>query len=81
MTESDVKTIIKDENLKRINWYQENKLEENQVGIKKDKNKWIVYIIDERANIVDGSIIEFDNDEKAYEVLIRKARYGKKKFG
>jgi hypothetical protein len=81
MTESDVRTIITNEKLTRINWYQENKLKENQVVIGKKNNKWMVCVTDERASIVDGSVIEFDNEEEAYDVLIKKARYGKRKFG
>ncbi|MCY1714746.1 hypothetical protein [Caproiciproducens galactitolivorans] len=81
MKELAVKAIINNEKLTRVNWYQGDKLKENQVGIKKENSKWVVYVTDERANIVDGSTIEFDNDEEAYNALIRKARYGKKKFG
>lgn len=81
MNKIEVKEIIEKEELTRVNWYNEDELRENQVGIKLQNKKWIVYVTDERANIVDGSVIEFESEEEAYDVLIKKARYGKKKFG
>lgn len=81
MTELETKKIIEEEKLKRVNWFEESKLRENQVGIKKEGNTWIVYVTDERASVVEGSIAHFSSEEEAYEMLIRKGRYAKKRFG
>lgn len=75
---SDAERIIKDEDLYNINWYNESNLKENQVGIAKNDNGWIVYVTDERASIVPASISRFNSEDKALDTLIRKARYGKK---
>ncbi len=75
------KKIIADEGLHRVNWYDEENLRENQVGIRLDNGEWIIYVTDERASVVLGSISKFSSIEDALDVLIRKARYGKKIFG
>jgi len=78
MKETEAKKIIADEKLDRVNWYDEVNLRENQVGIKYDNGEWVVFVTDERANIVSGSIIKFSTEEDALDTLIRKARYNKK---
>ena len=75
------KKIITNEDLHGINWYNEDNLRENQVGIKLKNGEWIVYVTDERASVVLGSVIKFNSEEEALEVLIRKARCGKEIFG
>lgn len=75
---SDAERIIKEEDLYNINWYNENNMKENQVGIAKHENEWIVYVTDERASVVPASISRFSSEDKAFDTLIRKARYGKK---
>lgn len=81
MTKGEAILIIEKEELKRINWYNENELRENQVGIKYEDGKWVVFATDERASIVDTSVSIFDSEEEALEKLIRKARNGKILFG
>ena len=51
------------------------------MGIKKEGDVWIVYVTDERASIVDGSIARLQNEEEAYEMLLKKGRYAKKIYG
>lgn len=75
---SDAEKIISAEGLNNINWYNENKLKENQVGIARQNNEWIVYVTDERASVVPASISRFSTEDEALDTLIRKARYGKK---
>ncbi len=81
MNENEAKKIMKREDLTRINWFDDGNLNENQVGIRKSGKCWNVYVTDERASIIEGSIIGYASEEEAYEALIQKARYGKKKFG
>ncbi|WOO36603.1 hypothetical protein R2R35_22880 [Anaerocolumna sp. AGMB13020] len=81
MNQHEIKKIIEEEKLTRINWFNESQLSENQVGIKKDSDRWTVYITDERANVVDGSIIQLEKEEEAYDMLLRKGRFAKRKFG
>lgn len=81
MNINQAKEIIDKEELNRVNWFDDSVLKENQVGIRNFNDLWIVYITDERANIMDGSETEFQNIEDALESLINKARYGKKRFG
>jgi hypothetical protein len=81
MTASEVEKIINLENIKRINWYDEKNLRENQVGIKFENGFWVVYVTDERASIVLGSIVAFQNENEALDTFIRKARYNKKFYG
>ncbi|MFA0814253.1 MAG: Imm59 family immunity protein [Anaerofustis sp.] len=81
MNETDAKSIIENQQLIRVNWFDEKNLNENQVGIKKISNGWEVYITDERASIIDGTRIQFSNCNEAYDALIKKARYLKKIYG
>ncbi len=81
MNQHEIRKIIEEEKLTRINWFNESQLRENQVGIKKDSDRWIVYITDERANVVDGSIIQLEKKEEVYDMLLRKGRFAKRKFG
>lgn len=80
MTENDAKKIINLENMKRINWYDEDNLRENQVGIKFKDGDWIVYVTDERASIVSGSVVKYTNESDALDTFIHKARYNKKHY-
>lgn len=80
MTREEAKDIIRKERL-RINWYDDKNLKENEVGIKYDNGEWTVFVTDERANVGQYSIVKSDSEEKALEVLISKARLGKKLFG
>lgn len=77
MNIKEAKRIIEEEGLQQINWYDEDNLRENQVGIKLDNGKWTVFVTDERASIVLGSIKNFNSEEEALDVLIQKARYSK----
>lgn len=81
MEKQEVEKIIKEEGLSRINWFNEQELRENQVGITKKQDKWMVYVTDERASIVDASVTQFTDESMAYEMLIRKGRYAEKRFG
>jgi hypothetical protein len=81
MKEIEAMEIIHREQLTRINWYDENNLRENEVGIRKNIEGWEVYITGERAEVIKGTEYIFKNIDDAYEALIRKARYVKKLFG
>lgn len=81
MREQEAMEIIRQEKLTRVNWYDEDNLRENEVGIKRIMGGWEVYITGERAEIIVGTECRFTNADDAYEALIRKARYVKKLFG
>lgn len=75
MTNEEAKKIIKNEGLKRFNWYNEHPLKENEVGISIGNNSnWEVYVTDERASVVQGSITVFDNESDALDNFIKRLR-------
>jgi hypothetical protein len=78
MKTEDAKRIITNEKLYNVNWYNESDIREKQVGITKNNGEWIVYVTDERANVVSASIVRFNSEDDALDVLIQKARYGKR---
>jgi hypothetical protein len=78
MSQVEAISIIKSENIRNINWFNENNLKENQVVISKNTHEWIVYVTDERASVVLSSISVYKSEETALDALIQKARYGKK---
>ncbi|MEC5425174.1 Imm59 family immunity protein [Virgibacillus sp. C22-A2] len=80
MTRDEAKKIIVEEGLKQIIWFGNHKLKENEVGIKYEDNQWEVYVTDERANIVTGSITKFVEEDKALDNFIARARTEKNLF-
>ena len=75
MTNEEVNKIIKDEGLRHFNLYNEHSLKENEAGIRKsNNNQWEVYVTDERASIVQGSITEFNNESDALNNFIKRLR-------
>ena len=74
MTREEAKKIIVEEKLKHFNWNEERDLRENEVGIKFENSRWIVYATDERASIVSGSIAEFDSENDALDNFISRVR-------
>lgn len=79
ITKEDVINIIKKEGLKRINWFEEE-LRENEVGIRVERDQWIVFATDERASIITGSIIKFNNESEALENFLARAMTEKSLF-
>ncbi len=67
--------------MKTINWYDQDNLRENQVGIKRENDCWVVYATDERASIVTTSTSKHISESEALEMLVKKARTGKILFG
>lgn len=80
MSEQEARRIIQEEKLDRVNWYDDQNLKENQVGIRKTKNGWEVYITDERAAIITGTRFQYSDSDEAYDELVGKARYLKDLF-
>ncbi len=81
MKEQEAIEIMQRERLTRVNWYDENNLKENEVGIRKICDGWEVYITGERASVVNGTESKFSNSDEAYDALIKKAKYLQKLYG
>jgi len=77
MTRLEAKEIIENEMLKRYNWFDEHPLRENEVGIRIDGDQWVVYVTDERASVVTGSLTKFKNESEALENFIKRLRIEK----
>ena len=78
MNRSEAMQIIKEENLKRYNWFHTHAVRPNEVLIENLGERWCVSAADERACIVDTSRVYFDNEEDALDRFIRLLRLGKK---
>lgn len=74
MTEMEAKEIIEKEKLRRFNWFDEHPLRENEVVIKYEGNEWAVYVTDERASIVTGSVTKFTTKSDALINFIKRLR-------
>ncbi|MGM0842286.1 MAG: Imm59 family immunity protein [Bacillota bacterium] len=74
ITINEAKEIMEKEKLKRFIWFDEHPLRENGVGIKVDGNQWTVYVTDERASIVSGSITYFNDESEALDNFIKRLR-------
>lgn len=73
MNAKDAIEIIEKENLKHYRMF-ENIERENEVVIRRDNAKWIIYITDERASIFPGTEKCFDNESDALDYFIKKLR-------
>lgn len=80
MTINEAKKIIKEEGLRHYNWYNDHPIRENEVGIKKNDNQWVVYVTDERASIITGSEVFFNNESDALDNFIKRLRTEKLLF-
>ena len=80
MTRQELQRIIEEEQLINVNWFDEENLRPNQVGISNCDQGYRIYVTDERASIVEGSQICYADESDAYEAVLKKLRYGKKKF-
>jgi hypothetical protein len=74
MTQLEAKKLIERERLQRFNWFDEHPLREDEVGIRIDGNQWVVYVTDERASVVTGSVKKFDNERDALDNFIKRLR-------
>lgn len=74
MTEMEAKEIIEKEKLRRFNWFDEHPLRENEVVIKYEGHEWAVYVTDERASIVTGSVTKFTTKSDALINFIKRLR-------
>ncbi|MFD0671929.1 Imm59 family immunity protein [Cohnella sp. GCM10027633] len=72
MTRNEAIEIVKGEQLKHYNWYEEHDINSNEVGIKEQVNKWFVYSSDEKANLITEN--EFHSESEALENFIKRLR-------
>lgn len=74
MTRKEAMQIISEEDLKNYNLNEDRPNVENELGIKKCDDRWIVYVTDERASIITGSEAAFDAEEDAWDNFIKRLR-------
>ena len=74
MTRVEAKNIIKDEELKGYNFFEDREDTQKEIVILKIREQWLVYATDERASKVTGSEKGFDNESDALENFIKRLR-------
>ena len=70
----ETKAIISNECLKYYNLFEEHEIREHEISIVSYSNKWKVYATDERASIITGSEIIFENEDDALNNFIKRLR-------
>lgn len=75
MTEREAIQIIKDEDLKNYNWFDNHELQPNEVEITKRENVWIVATADERRTRI--STISYKSESEALNDFIERLRADK----
>ncbi len=75
MTEREAIKIIKEENLKNYNWFENHDLRPNEVEIVKLEEVWTVATADERATRI--SEISYNNESEALDDFIERLRADK----
>lgn len=77
MNKNQALKIIKEENLKGYNMYEDRYNYENEVVIKKYEDKWSVYVTDERASKIISSEDLYQNEDEALVDFIERLRADK----
>ena len=77
MNKNQALKIIKEENLKGYNMYEDRYNYENEVVIKKYEDKWSVYVTDERASKIINSEDLYQNEDEALVDFIERLRADK----
>ena len=74
MTREEAMEIIKKENLKHYNLFGQHPYGRFEVAIRKDGDKWVVFMIDERSEIGMDSEAFFKNEFDAWDNFIWRLR-------
>lgn len=75
----DARKIIQEEGLQGYNLCEERENRENEVVLKKENEKWIVYVTDERASKIINSVDKYNTEAEAIEDFIERLRADKGK--
>ncbi|WP_143315796.1 Imm59 family immunity protein [Clostridium sp. HBUAS56017] len=77
MNIKEAKRIIHDEKLQDYNMNEERGNRENEVVLRNENGKWIVYVTDERASKVTNSQDTYSDEEEALDDFIDRLRADK----
>lgn len=69
--------IIQEEKLQDYNMNEERDNRENEVVLRHENDKWIVYVTDERASKITNSQDTYADEEKALDDFIDRLRADK----
>ncbi|TXC78487.1 hypothetical protein FS935_22755 [Metabacillus litoralis] len=69
--------IIHEENLQDYNMNEVRDNRENEVVLRHENDKWIVYVTDERASKITNSQDTYADEEEALDDIIDRLRAGK----
>lgn len=69
--------IIHEEKLKDYNMNEVRDNKENEVVLRHENDKWIVYVTDERASKITNSEDTYADEEEALDDFIDRLRAGK----
>jgi len=68
----DARKIIQEESLQGYNLCEERENRENEVVLKKENEKWIVYVTDERASKITNSVDKYNTETEATLAIYQK---------
>ena len=77
MTREEAMRIIKEEDLRHYNLFEETKPKKWDLVINRDGERWVVYKISERMAVGSGTERYFDEENDAWDNFIRRLRAGK----
>jgi len=75
MSRKEALRIIKEENLRNYNWFNNHPLEPDEVGIKESELGYTVFSTSERAGIMTE--VSFETESEALKEFIKRARADK----
>ena len=77
MKREEAQAILQREGLTRYNWYGDHPVAPGEMIIAQEGGRWVVSAADERAAVVDTSVVDFDTEEEALDYFIPLVRLEK----
>ena len=77
MTREEAMRIMKEEDLRHYNLFEETRPKKWDLVINRDGERWVVYKISERMAMDFGTERYFDEENDAWDNFIRRLRAGK----
>lgn len=77
MKKEEAKRIIAKEGLENYNFNEDRYKRENEVVLRHENDKWIVYVTDERASKITNSQDTYSDEEDALDDFIDRLRADK----
>ncbi len=71
---NELRRIVEEEKLDSPVIYGEGRLHDDAVVLDRDGDQWAVYLVNERASMIESTLKKFDSESDAVEHVLKKLR-------